>query len=76
MELAIAVLEVGCANIAPSARINATETLVRGFIARSQTRKMGRIPSVQSAQAEMAECAYVESVMTLAWTHLPAAPRY
>ncbi len=49
------VLHVGRAYTAPSARINATETLVRGFIARSQTRKIGRMPNVQSARADIAE---------------------
>jgi hypothetical protein len=62
------------AYTAPIARINATETLVRGFITRSHTRKTGRTPNVQSAQADIAECAYVEFVMTLASTQLPATP--
>jgi hypothetical protein len=74
--LALSVYEVECPHNAPSARISATETFVRGFIARSQTRNIGRIPIVQSAHAEMAEWAYVESVMTLAGTHFPAAPTY
>ena len=49
------VYDVECPYIAPSARIKATDTFVRGFIARSQTKNIGRMPSVQSAQAEIAE---------------------
>lgn len=45
------------AYIAPRARIRATETFVLGFIARSHTRKIGKVPSVQSATALIAECA-------------------
>jgi hypothetical protein len=41
-----------CAYNAPRARIKATETLVRGFIARSQTRKIGRIPNVPMKDEE------------------------
>ena len=61
---------------APSDRIKATDTLVRGFILRSHTRKIGRIPIVQSEIAETAAWAYVESRIILGLTHLPVAPRY
>ena len=62
--------------MAPRARIKATEIFVLGFIARSHTRKIGKMPSVQSATAEIAEWVYVESVMTAGLTHLPVAPVY
>jgi hypothetical protein len=74
--LPVIMVQQGRSYTAPRARITATETFILGLIARSQTRKIGRVPSVQSAQAEIAECAYVESAITLGLTHLPAAPAY
>ena len=50
----------------------ATETLVLVFtVFKSQTINMGRIPSVQSAMAERALCAYVDPAMIGLLTHLP-----
>ena len=56
---------------APSPRIRATETLVRGFIFKFQTKKTGRIPNVQSDHVEIAPCAYVMSAITVGGMHLP-----
>jgi len=43
------------AHMQPTARMAATESLVRKFICRFQTMKTGRMPSVQSATQEIAE---------------------
>jgi hypothetical protein len=59
---------------APSPRIRATETLVRGFMFRFQTKKAGRIPNVQSDHVEIAPCVYIKSVMTIAGMHFPDPP--
>jgi hypothetical protein len=59
---------------APSPRIRATETLVRGFMFRFQTKKAGRIPNVQSDHVEIAPCVYIMSAMTVAGMHFPEPP--
>jgi hypothetical protein len=56
---------------APSPKIRATETFVRGFIFRFQTKKIGRVPKVQSDHTEMAPCPYVMSATTVAGMHFP-----
>ena len=43
--------------------MRATEILVRGFMFKFHTMKIGRMPRVQSAAALRAPCAYVESAM-------------
>jgi hypothetical protein len=43
--------------------MRATEIFVREFMFKFHTRKIGRMPSVQSAAALSALCAYVESAM-------------
>ena len=60
---------------APSPRIRATETLVRGFMFRFQTKKTGRIPNVQSDHVEIAPCVYIMSAMTVVGMHFPDPPR-
>jgi hypothetical protein len=60
---------------APNPRIRATETLVRGFTFKFQTKKTGRIPNVQSDHVEIAPCAYAMPVITVVGMHLPDPPR-
>jgi hypothetical protein len=60
---------------APSPRIRATETLVRGFMFRFQTKNTGRIPNVQSDQVEIAPCVYIMFSMIVAGMHFPDSPR-
>jgi hypothetical protein len=60
---------------APSPRIRATETLVRGFMFRFQTKKAGRIPNVQSDHVEIAPCVYIMSATTVVGMHFPDPPR-
>jgi hypothetical protein len=59
---------------APSPRIRATETLVRGFMFRFQTKKTGRMPNVQSDHVEIAPCVYVMSATTVVGMHFPDPP--
>lgn len=60
--------------IPPTARIMATEILVRMFIWRFHTKKTGMIASVQSAAQEMAEYTYVALTMMLGLMHFPSLP--
>jgi hypothetical protein len=60
---------------APSPRIRATETLVRGFMFRFQTKKTGRIPNVQSDHVEIAPCVYIMSAMIVVGRHCPDPSR-
>ena len=60
---------------APSPRIRATETLVRGLMFRFRTKKPGRIPNVQSDHVEIAPCVYIMSAMTVVGRHFPDPPR-
>jgi hypothetical protein len=60
---------------APSPRIRATETLVRGFMFRFQTKKTGRMPNVQSDHVEIAPCVYIMSATTVVGMHFPDPPR-
>jgi hypothetical protein len=56
---------------APSPRMSATETLVRGFMFKFQTKKTGRIPNVQSDHVEIAPCVYIMSATTVVGRHFP-----
>jgi hypothetical protein len=67
--------EGGRYYIAPNPRIRATETLVRGFMFRFQTKKTGRIPNVQSDHVEIAPCVYIMSAMIVVGRHCPDPPR-
>ena len=48
---------------------------MRGFIFKFQTKKIGKMPKVQSENVEIAPCVYVMSAIMVAGMHVPGLPR-